>query len=239
MNSLAAYYESLGYGAESWHVGPEHPRLEEAALALLEHMPRKRVLEIGYQAGGFAVPVITAMGARPEFAYTGVDSGAYRNAVSGPVIERYLREREIPGSYRFLTGDALAVLRTLRGQQFDLLLVDHYKPLYPREFRAILALGLASDSAYVLFHDVLGRAEREWEECKLLCEAFGFSWAIRADVPGGLAVARRDAAVRASTSAARRLRARVTIDAILGLRAVRAAVGRLVRRRGGAAGRAA
>ena len=44
--------------------------LEERAINLLSEMPRARVLEIGYQSGGFAVPVILAMRDRSDFSVT-------------------------------------------------------------------------------------------------------------------------------------------------------------------------
>ena len=76
MSELSAYYTALGYPASRWHIGAEHPLLEEYAIRLLATLPRARVLEVGYQAGGFAVPLILAMHARPGFTYVGVDSMA-------------------------------------------------------------------------------------------------------------------------------------------------------------------
>ena len=228
MSSLAAYYQAVGLDASQWHVGPEHPRLEEHAIEVLRARRGRRLLEIGYQAGGFAVPVITAMAGSDGFAYTGIDSGAYRNTVAGATIEGYLRQQGVDADYRFLTGDAGTMLHRLAGKQFDVILIDHFKPLYPREFRTILRLGLASADAHVLFHDVLGRAEREWVACRRLCDAFGFTWEIRDDVPGGLAVARRDAAL--PTGGPRRLAGRLAVDAGLAYRRARSAAAGLLGR---------
>jgi hypothetical protein len=52
MEALKEYYRSLGYPESRWHIGPEHPHLEDYAIRLLETLPRARVLEVGYQAGG-------------------------------------------------------------------------------------------------------------------------------------------------------------------------------------------
>ena len=45
---LSEYYTSLGLTPEQWHVGPEHPYLEEYAIDILSRLPSARVLEIGY-----------------------------------------------------------------------------------------------------------------------------------------------------------------------------------------------
>jgi len=71
MVTLAEYYTSLGYTPEVWHIGQEHRHLENFALCLLKQLPRVRVLEIGYQTGGFAVPVILEMQERPDFCTSG------------------------------------------------------------------------------------------------------------------------------------------------------------------------
>lgn len=67
MNPLAEYKQTLGYPPSRWHISPEHPFLERYWLGLLASMPSVRVLEVGYQAGGFAVPLILAMRERADF----------------------------------------------------------------------------------------------------------------------------------------------------------------------------
>ena len=54
MMTLAEYYAALGYTSDQRPIGLKHPYLENYALRLIEKFLRARVLEIGYQAGGFA-----------------------------------------------------------------------------------------------------------------------------------------------------------------------------------------
>ena len=54
MMTLAEYYAALGYTSDHWPIGLKHPYLENYVLRLIEKFPWARVLEIGYQAGGFA-----------------------------------------------------------------------------------------------------------------------------------------------------------------------------------------
>jgi len=192
MKALSDYYVSLGYEAGRWHIGGEHPHLEECAVRLLAPLQSKRVLEIGYQAGGFAVPVIYALHGDGTFGYTGIDSGEYANSVDGNVIEGFLRKNNIAsGKYKFNKGDAHVFLKKLDAGQFDLILVDHYKPLYPREFLTIIKRQLLSPQGYILFHDVLERASKAWVQCRNMCDMFGYSWEMDDNVPGGLAVVRK------------------------------------------------
>jgi hypothetical protein len=83
MKTLAEYYTGLGYHPERWHIGPEHPHLEDYAIRLISQLPRGRVLEIGYQSGGFAVPLIMALQNHPGFSYVGIDNGQYATVVDG------------------------------------------------------------------------------------------------------------------------------------------------------------
>jgi hypothetical protein len=188
MVTLAEYYRALGYTSDRWHIGQEHPYLEDFAIRLLRQLSRARVLEIGYQAGGFAVPIILEMQEHPDFLYVGIDNGAYPNAVDPLVITDYLKLQQITCDFSFRHGDAKEVLSRLAPQEFDLILVDHYKPFYFREFYEIASKGWIAPGGYILFHDVLEKAEAAWKECKVVCQAFGFTWQIVRDVPGGLAL---------------------------------------------------
>jgi predicted O-methyltransferase YrrM len=191
VSELAAYYAALGYPTSRWHIGAEHPLLEEYAIRLLATLPCARVLEIGYQAGGFAVPLILAMHTRPDFAYVGVDSMAYGSAVDGPTIGRYVSERGVSGGYEFVERDAGAFLRDV-SPMFDLILIDHDKRLYPRDLRTVLRRNLVSPSGVVLLHDVLGKARRVWHDCVAIARNYGWSPELVVEVPEGLAVLRRE-----------------------------------------------
>lgn len=219
MKELSAYYEALGYPPARWHIGAEHPLLEETAIRLLGNRPRARVLEIGYQAGGFAVPLILALHGRPGFAYVGVDSMAYGSAVEGAVIARYLRRRGLEDGYAFVERDAHRFLHEV-APSFDLVLIDHDKRLYPRDLRTVLRRGLVSVDGLVLVHDVLGKARRVWHDCLAIAHAYGWVSHILDEVPDGLAVLRRDPATRTGAlrrrvalgAALARLRARQVLD---------------------------
>jgi CheY-like chemotaxis protein len=151
-------------------------------------MHKARVLEIGYQSGGFAVPMIAAMSKLPGFEYIGVDDCSYSNAVNPKVIAEYLRSEGITEVYQFLQADADQFLRSYTGAPFDLVLIDHAKPLYPRECRTLLRRHMLSPRGYMLFHDVLAKASLSWLRCASICRAYGYAWDIANQVPGGLAV---------------------------------------------------
>lgn len=188
MHALADFYEALGYPKSRWHIGPEHPSLETYAIRLLESLPNARVLEVGYQAGGFAVPIIVGLQHHPRFEYVGIDNLAYANAVNGDVIARFLQDQGVTAHYSFAVGDAQRFLRRLPPRPFDLVLIDHYKPLYPHGFLTILQRHLVRPGGYVLFHDVLGRARDVWKDCAVICRRYGCSWRVVAEIPEGLAV---------------------------------------------------
>jgi len=194
-SSLAEYYQSLGFPASKWHVGAEHPRLEQYAIRLLQTLPGARVLEIGYQAGGFAVPVIRAMQGRRDFGYLGVDSLDYGNAVRGDVIAAYLKSHGIASGFQFVETDAYEFLSQNRHGRFDLVLIDHYKPLYPRDLLAVVRAGLVSPQGVILLHDILGRARAVASLCEAIARAYGYTWMVTNEVPEGLAVLRHGGVV--------------------------------------------
>lgn len=192
MNALSDYFASDGLPDKKWHIGPEHPLLENYAIDLLEKGgASKRVLEIGYQSGGFAVPIILYFHKDDRFRYTGIDNHSYENAVSAATIEQYLSLRGAIKRYAFHEGDASVCLKKLRGSSFDLILIDHYKPLYPRELSILLGNGMLAEGGCILFHDVLGRASGIWKQCEILLGWYGLSSTIIPEIPGGLAVARQ------------------------------------------------
>lgn len=189
--TLRDYYTSLGLDEEAWHIGPEHPALEELGLALLASTRRRRILEIGVQAGGFAVPVILATAERPGFAYTGVDNLEYTNAVSLRHIVDYLAQLGVHENIQLVEGDADMVLCAARPRSFDLVLLDHYKPRYPVDLLRVCERDLLSEDGAIILHDVLTHAAAEWPACARVCRAFGYEWTIDREVPQGAAIIRR------------------------------------------------
>jgi len=189
--SLADYYRRLGLAEDAWHVGPEHPSLEQLALRILAESDGARILEVGVQSGGFSVPVILEVFRRKGFAYTGIDNLAYTNAVPLRLIEVYLRQSGVAGPLRFLEGDSTSLLRAEGPSSYDFILLDHYKPKYPIDLYVICARELLSERGTIVLHDVLAHAAPQWRICQQICRAFGYVWTIDEDVFQGAAIIRR------------------------------------------------
>lgn len=189
--SLSAYFQRLGLPESAWHIGPEHPGLEELGLRLLASTAHARVLEFGVQSGGFTAPVVLGSAHRRGFSYVGVDNLEYTNSVPLRLIADYLQLRGVGDRVRFIEGDSSAVLRSLGPDVYDLILLDHHKPKYPVDLYRICARGLLSADGVILLHDVLSHAAEAWSVCKRVCRAFGYEWTIDADVSQGAAIVRR------------------------------------------------
>jgi hypothetical protein len=231
--SLVDYYGNSGLPAGAWLVGPEHPALEELGLRLLANTKSARILELGVQSGGFAVPVILVAARRERFAYTGVDNLEYTNAVPLRYIATYLGLHGITRGLRFVEGSAGGVVRSAASHSYDLILIDHYKPRYPIDLYAICSRDALSDDGAIVLHDVLTHAEPDWIVCKRICRAFGYDWTIDADVSQGAAIVRRSRPARAKAMRLpvyAEVHARWLVHAtILG---TRRAIGRTLRRAG-------
>jgi predicted O-methyltransferase YrrM len=189
--ALSEYYRSRGLSEDAWHVGAEHPSLENLALDILASTRRTRILEIGVQAGGFAVPVILSSSSRAGFSYLGVDNLAYSNAVALQLISEYLRLHGLVENIRFVEGDSTPVVRAAARKSFDLVLLDHYKPKYALDLYDICARDLLSDDGAIVLHDVLANAASAWAVCQRVCRAFGYTWTVDATVTHGAAIIRR------------------------------------------------
>jgi hypothetical protein len=188
--ALARYYQNEGLPDEAWHIGPEHPALERTALDVLETLIGRHVVEIGFQAGGFAVPIIFALHRHPRFRYVGVDNLAYTNSVRPAAIEGFLRPRVTPGCYEFIQSDSTRFLKTLAPASADLVLLDHFKPLYERDLLVLCERGIVKPGGVILLHDVHAGAAQAWCNCQHLVHTFNLAVELRADVPAGLAIVR-------------------------------------------------
>jgi len=197
--TLQEYYADLGLVEDAWHVGPEHPGLEELGISLLDH-GKARILEIGVQSGGFAVPVILATAGRPGFSYVGVDNLEYTNAVPLRLVAGYLALHGVTENVEFFEGDSARVLAQVRPDSFDLILIDHYKPKYPLDLFTVCERGLLSQNGRIVLHDVLTHAAPDWKVCERVCRAFGYEWRINAQVSQGAAVVKRSQAASPSTA---------------------------------------
>lgn len=189
---LNGWYLRNGVHEGEFCVGPEHPAMENLAISFLEGRSTKRVLEIGYQSGGFAIPIITQLAKFPGFHYTGIDNLEFHSNRPGgwnlSHLSSCLDEFEVPKTaYDFHTGDAKEFLARCR-EKYDLILIDHLKALYVRELRAILQRKLVQPTGCLLLHDVNKRADQAWEDCKKWCQCFHCSWTVHDDVASGLAV---------------------------------------------------
>ena len=228
--TLADYYRNLGLPEESWHIGPEHPGLEEMVLRVLATLARARTLELGVQAGGLAVPLIAGAAGRPDFSYTGVDSLAYPNAVPLHLIAKYLKEAGIAAPVQFIESDSTPMLRAAAAASYDLIVFDHFKPKYPIDLFLVFERDILSAEGVIILHDVLMAARAEWRVCEDVCRAFGYTWTIDANVLQGVAIARRGS--RPLAGAQRRLigmRVRSRWYAHAFIRNTRSRIGRLLR----------
>ena len=187
--TLQAYYESQGI---PYHIGKEHPALEQYALSVLWGMGHRHVLELGYQAGGFAVPIIYALSGRPTFYYCGVDSLAYANAVRPQTLMTYLQDVHTLRGVNFIQEQVEPFLRSYFPHAYDLVLMDHAKRDYPLALWYLLHRGWVAKGGVVLIHDVLGKAKGPiaWV-CRLIATVYGYSWTVIDTVPEGLAVLRK------------------------------------------------
>src|SRR5262249_28867011 len=152
-----------------------------------------RMLEVGVQAGGFAVPGIVALHTRPTFTYTGVDKLLYTNAVPLRYVESYLRRVRVTPPLPFVEGDSTTVVRPPGPHSLDFVLLDHYKPKYPVDLLHICANGALSAHGTIVLHDVLTHAAPDWPICEAICRAYGYRWWIDSDVSQGAAIVTRDA----------------------------------------------
>jgi len=189
--TLQDYYQNLGLPEEAWHIGPEHPGLEQFALRILATLAQARTLELGVQSGGLAVPLISGAAGRPDFSYTGVDSLEYPNAVPLRLIADYLTQAGITAPARFIESDSTRVLRTASPSSYDLIIFDHYKPKYPIDLDLVFERNVLGPGGVILLHDVLAGAKADWRVCEDVCRAFGYTWTIDASVLQGVAIVRR------------------------------------------------
>jgi predicted O-methyltransferase YrrM len=189
-DALARHYRNEGVPDDGWHIGPEHPALERAALEVLETLVGRHVVEIGFQAGGFSVPIIFALHRDPRFRYVGVDNLAYTNSVRPATIEAFLRPRVTPGCYEFVQSDSTRLLKTLAPASVDLVLLDHFKPFYERDLLVLCRRGIVKPGGVILLHDVLSGAAKAWRNCDHLVRTFELAVDLRAEVPAGLAILR-------------------------------------------------
>lgn len=185
---LADFYRGKQWPEDAWHVGPEHPALEEFVIGRLRRRSGLRVLEVGVQAGGFAVPVIAACAAMPGFRYTGLDNHGYPNAVPFSLLTEFLAGESLQAPVAFVESDGTGFLRSAAPDSFDLVLLDHYKPCYPEDLWLLLDRAIVGRGGEILLHDVLGNAAPEWPLCADVARAFGWRAAVHAEVPEGLAV---------------------------------------------------
>jgi spermidine synthase len=201
---------------------------------LLAKTRRARILEIGVQSGGFAVPVILANAARSDFSYTGVDNLEYTNAVPLRLILEYLQHRGVAENVRFIEGDSSVVLGSATPSCYDLILLDHYKPKYAADLYRICAREVLSADGAIVLHDVLTHAADDWKVCERVCREFGYGWMIDAGVSQGAAIVRRGSGPSPATTNRRLLHAGITLrwQAHAAVLRARRAAGRFLRATG-------
>ncbi len=191
-SELSQYYLDQGLRKEEFWIGPEHPALEEFAIKYLKQSSSKVVLEIGYQAGGFAAPIIYNFKDYESFIYLGIDNLSYVNSVNGDMIATFLSSKGVkPEKFKFMAGDAKVLVSKLN-QKYDLILLDHLKQLYPRELKLIFSNNMLASNGIIMAHDILDKASEPWKKCVRLCARHGYTWEIYEEIPAGLAVIKKD-----------------------------------------------
>ena len=156
------------------YVGPEHPRLEMFVIALSRLTGASNILEVGYLCGGLMFPVVQHLARRgSNWRYVGIDLEAELGAegelyYASELIPQVLETSGVDfrDNLFFLIGDAEEVIRTrlkeIASDEFDLIIIDHAKPLYPSCYRALLDLGYVGARTPVVFHDIFSYAKHEW-----------------------------------------------------------------------------
>ncbi|HEX5483406.1 MAG TPA: O-methyltransferase [Terriglobia bacterium] len=106
-------------------VGPACARVLYQLARLIK---ARRVFELGSAIGYSTLWLARAVGPRGKVFYTDSDPANAERA------EKYLRRAKVSGQVQILVGDALAMLKTTKGQ-FDLIFNDVNKTQYPQVLR--------------------------------------------------------------------------------------------------------
>jgi len=192
LSNLRKFYVDQGLHDKDFHIGPEHPGLEEKALLLVKDIPAPRILEIGYQSGGFSIPMIVTLFKNQGVTYEGIDNLEFNESINSRwqprFLEEFLEKEGVDNScFTFNNGDGAEFLKQC-DHQYDLILIDHLKALYPRELKLILQNHLIKEGGFILLHDVSIRAKVAWEKCSKICDSYGCQYEVDENVVSGLAI---------------------------------------------------
>ena len=196
LNDLRTFYENQGLSSADYHIGPEHPGLEEKAIQLIQDHPLPKILEIGYQSGGFSIPIILTLYGKRGFSYVGIDNMQFNESINSKwnvdLLNNFLLLKGVDKHcFKFHIGDSGEFLKKCN-DHYDLILIDHMKALYPRELRMIFRRRLICKGGVILLHDVLKRAKMAWEKCRRICKTYNCSYEIDENIVLGLAILRPD-----------------------------------------------
>lgn len=166
------------YHNRTLYVGPEHPVLETFAISLAKTIRARKVLEVGYQCGALSFALVEHLARNNEhWSYYGIDiEEIYANELcyASSLVPEMLDRMGINhgGRLRFYWGDARQIVPKLADIEkvpFDLVLIDHDKPLYLTCYESLLDSGLIAPNAPVVFHDIYTYAKVEW---RYICNKF-------------------------------------------------------------------
>jgi predicted O-methyltransferase YrrM len=160
-------------------IGPEHPFLERFCGELIRQTQAARVLEIGYQCGACTLPLVQLLAKCQEnWKYVGIDleqdllgTLAYASDLLPPILNSLGVEHA--GHLFFLCGDSDSLIggHGLESivdvdRQFDIVIIDHHKPLYPTTYQLLVGNGYIGPETIVIFHDVFTYAIEEWKQLR-------------------------------------------------------------------------
>ena len=152
-------------GIPSPWLGPEHPAISATLIALAFMKKAESVLEIGYQAGGSAIPFQN---------YVDYFGGQYQGFDSCEDINASVEHAEAIRKCCVKMGVDCGVIWTeafdvskVRGS-VDFVFIDHWKELYLQSTKDLVESAHLAPEAWLVYHDidVEPRWVENWKEVK-------------------------------------------------------------------------
>ncbi len=177
-----------------FHIGSEHPLFSGYISHVLSMNNIRTCLEVGYQCGGLTIPSAKALIEKNKnTTYFGLDKQDDANSKGNHrFIFDYLKEKGVDVERIHLyIGDANELIETCFSECsadffFDMVIIDHAKPLYQPCFELLDEKALISEESIIFFHDIFTYARKEWNSLKNIP---GYYWIEIPLIDGGLGLA--------------------------------------------------